>query len=70
MTQDKMNAIYASAYNVCGPRAGNAATPATVRDMVSADELRPLVSAYACHVASDRFALYTAAEVNAAGGAL
>ena len=30
MTNDKARAIAASAYNVCGPRSGEAATPATI----------------------------------------
>lgn len=30
MTTDKLNAIAASAYNVCGPRQGAYATPSTI----------------------------------------
>ena len=62
ISPEKLNAILASAYNVCGPRSGEAATPANVHQLAGRT-LPALAREYAAHVASDPDALFTAAEV-------
>lgn len=66
MNAAKACAIIASAYNVCGPRSGNAARPADVLQNFPADVLRDCLVRYAEHVKADRLALFTPADVLAA----
>lgn len=66
----RQTAILASAYNVCGPRSGDYATPATVRKMAPAAQLKGYAEAYAERVAADPDALYSVAEVKAAAAAV
>lgn len=66
----KQLAILASAYNVCGPRAGVPATPATVVAMASPADLYAMACDYCAHVQRDRDAIFTAAEVIEAMNAL
>lgn len=66
----KQLAILASAYNVCGPRAGNPARPSTVLSMASVEQLKSYEQPYLAHVRADQDALYTTAEVSDAFKAL
>lgn len=59
MNLHKMNAIAASAYNVCGPRAGAFATPATIHQFDRA----LVVSCLAQYVAAHDGELFTRAEI-------
>lgn len=63
---DKSAAVAASAYNVCGPRTGAPATPATVAALDRALVLRCLDTYATAHDG----ALFTAAEIEAARAAL
>ena len=63
-------AILASAYNVCGPRSGTAATPANVRALADSATLYRYTVAYMDHVRADAFALYTVAQVDEAACAI
>lgn len=62
----KDRAILASAYNVMGPRTGAYATPDTVLEMATAEELGDMGFRYLRAVMGDRDALYTGDEVVAA----
>ncbi len=63
-------AILASAYNVCGPRSGQAATPATVLAMTDWETLHGYACDYYEAVANDPDALYTVAQVGEAATVL
>lgn len=62
MTTDKAAAIAASAYNTCGPRAGAAATPATVSNFDRA----VVANCLAEYVTTHDGDLFTADEIRAA----
>lgn len=67
MLTDKTLAILASAYNVCGPRIGQGATPATVLDMASPADLAAMLAKYSEHCrANMRDSLYSDAELTTA----
>lgn len=71
LVQMKRDAIYAGAYNECGPKSGEAARPSTVHNLVGGEELKRLVVAYRelCVVESD-VALHSTAEIDDALNAL
>lgn len=62
MNTDKTNAIAASAYNLCGPQTGAAATPATVKDF----DRSVVANCLAEYVTSHDGELFTQAEIRAA----
>lgn len=66
----RIAAIAASAYNVCGPRSGEPATPANVYAMAEAAALAEMLDRYAAHVATDSDPLYSVGEVYSARGSL
>jgi hypothetical protein len=70
MHASRIAAIAASAYNVCGPRSGEPATPATVRSMADDASLAAMLDRYVSHVIADPDPLYSAGEVIAARGEL
>ena len=63
-------AILASAYNVCGPRSGQPATPATVLAMTDWETLHGYACDYYEAVADDADALYSVSDVGEAASAL
>lgn len=63
-------AILASAYNVHGPRSGEAARPATVLTMTTMRDLVAMADLYAASVVADPDAIYSADDVRAARAAL
>ena len=63
-------AILASAYNVCGPRSGQPATPATVLAMTDWETLHGYACDYYEVVGADADALYSVSEVGEAATVL
>jgi len=66
MTAAKILAIAAGAYNVCGPRSGTPATPATIQQMVNRSEMVRLLLAYKKESAADPLALHSQEEIETA----
>lgn len=71
LVEAKRNAIYAGAYNECGPKCGEGARPSTVRNLVDAEELKRLLKLYReLIVVEADVALHSVEEVDDAFNAL